>query len=600
MKVKLTRVKRAIAVVSMLSLAIMALPAAAQVTATAALVTVGSPTGVTPQNHQNEPAVAIDANHPNFMVAGVNDFVDWAPCPERDATGAGTCADPADDNVGLSGVYFSFDSGHSWTQPTYTGWTALDCDPTAPCTPHVGPIHTLPWYYENRLISNGDPAVAVGPMPDAHGHFSWSNGSRVYYANLAANFGAVYGPFHGSIRGLLGVAVSRLDNPTPERVQQKSSWMAPVVVIRRAGTFTLEDKEQIWADNAASSPFFGRVYTCNAEFRAFSPGGQGIPVPVNISYSSDGGDTWVTHQIPGNSGGGRSFIRHGYLDGCTVRTDSQGVVYLFLNRVTVGQENVGYHALYKSYDGGRHWSHEMRGPTITNPTFEFDPVYGRPVMDGYAGARIDLAAGASVDIANGAPTGADATNAIIDAWSDGRGGLNNEKTMVSWSTNGGVGWSNPVAVSLPGDRSMYAAPAIAPNGSTVYVMYEGPTAPWRGADMTSPRPYHGVFLSAPFGPGGPGAWTTLYNGPLGDLRGTYPGHDLYQERVGDYVYAAATRSYGVGVWTDAADAAVCPAIQDFRAASLAAGERVLPAPWPLAVCPATFGNTQIMSVTTAP
>jgi len=100
------------------------------------------------------------------------------------------------------------------------------------------------------------------------------------------------------------------------------------------------------------------------------------------------------------------------------------------------------------------------------------------------------------------------------------------------------------------------------------------------------------------GPDGPGPWSTAYNGPLGDLRGTYPGHDIYQERVGDYVYAAASRAYGVGVWTDARDAAVCDAVQDYRAASFAAGELALPAPWPLAVCPAGFGNTDTWAATT--
>src|SRR4051812_46455231 len=79
-------------------------------------VSVGSPPDRTPQNHQNEPAVAIDANHPNFAVAGWNDFVDWAPCPRADATEAGTCADPADSGVGLSAVAFSFDRGNSWVQ----------------------------------------------------------------------------------------------------------------------------------------------------------------------------------------------------------------------------------------------------------------------------------------------------------------------------------------------------------------------------------------------------------------------------------------------------------------------------------------------------
>ena len=116
--------------------------------------------------------------------------------------------------------------------------------------------------------------------------------------------------------------------------------------------------------------------------------------------------------------------------------------------------------------------------------------------------------------------------------------------------------------------------------------------------MTSPRPYHGVFGTAPVtATGAPGAFTYT-TGPPGDLRATYPGHDIYQERIGDYVYAAATPTYGVGVWTDAQNGTVCGAVQSYRAASLAAGQLALPGPWPLADCPATFGNTDIWSATT--
>ena len=558
-----------------------------------ARVSVGSPSGQTPENHQNEPAVAIDAHNPNVLVAGVNDFIDQQPCPEDSAHNAATCNPRG--NVGVSGVYFSFDRGHSWVQPTYTGWSARNCAPTTPCDGHVGPIGTLPWYYESGLISFGDPAVAVGPRP-VNGHFSWANGSRVYYANLTGNFGAVLAPVqHGLFKGELGVAVSRLDNPTPARVQLKASWKRPVIVIKGAGTYALEDKEQIWADNASSSRFFGRVYTCNAEFRATN--GSGVPVPIMVAYSPDGGSTWTQTQLPGNSGGGKSFLKKGFLDGCTIRTDSHGVVYLFL--VRFGGPNPS-HAMFKSFDGGRHWTKEQDVASITDPCFFADPIYGRCVMDGYAGARIDLSAGPAVDIANGAPNGIDATNEIVDAWTDGIDGLNNEKTLFTYSTDGGATWSAPSAVSAPSDRSMYSAPAISPSGDRAYVMYEGPTAPWQGADMTTPRPYHGVFQTAPIGANGaPGAWTTVYNEPPGDLRATYPGHDLYQERVGDYVYAAASRDYGVGVWTSAVNAAVCPSIQSWRAASLAAGHRVIPAPWPLAVCPPTWGNTNIWSASTS-
>ena len=109
-----------------------------------------------------------------------------------------------------------------------------------------------------------------------------------------------------------------------------------------------------------------------------------------------------------------------------------------------------------------------------------------------------------------------------------------------------------------------------------------------------------MFVSSALGSNGaPTGWTTAFNETPGDLLATYPGHDLYQERVGDYVYAAASNNYGVGVWASAANAAVCPAIQDYRERSYAAGHRVLPgAPWPLADCPANFGNTDIQSAST--
>ena len=68
-------------------------------------VSSGSPPDKTPQNHQNEPAVAMDANSPNILVAGSNDFVDQEACPQALAVNRGTCLDRAT-GVGLSGVYF--------------------------------------------------------------------------------------------------------------------------------------------------------------------------------------------------------------------------------------------------------------------------------------------------------------------------------------------------------------------------------------------------------------------------------------------------------------------------------------------------------------
>src|SRR5215470_8226986 len=569
-----------------------------QATGTGALVSVGSPTNMHPENAQNEPALAVDPTNPNILAAGANDLVDMQPCSELAAHTAAACSFPLGTfnlGVGLGGVYFSFDSGHSWTQPTYQGLTAQGCSPTVePCTPQQGPIHTVPNFFQAGLRSRSDPGVAFGPVPK-NGTFSYANGTRLYYSNLATNLTDTK-IMQGGINATEAITVSHIDNLTPAGVADQSNWSKPFFVPAHIATSAGLDKEQVWADNAASSPFFGRVYVCYTDFHSFSRGNNFALFP-SVAVSTDGGQTWTTHHVAPPT----TSIPQGQHQGCTVRTDSNGNVYAFFTHFPSLTSNLnGAQTLIKSTTGGDTWGRPVDFMQMNTGCFFFDPVAGRCNSEGPAGARNDLMAMPSIDIANGAPTGTDATNEIVDAWSDGRNGLNHEVSLLSFSTDLGQTWSAPQTVSAPGDRALYTAPSIAPDWSRVYLAYNAFTTPFATTTGT-PRLEHGVLRSAAIGAGGaPTGWTTEFTGATGDARGTAQGRILYNEFLGDYVYAIGTRTYGAGVWTDVPNTADCPAMDAWRQASFTAGHRVFPAPSPIGDCPANWGNSDISSATTAP
>jgi hypothetical protein len=547
------------------------------------LVSVGSPASPFAQNKQNEPTVAIDANHPNVVVAGSNDEIDIEACNAGLDT---TC--PFTSGVGTSGVYISLDSGATWVQPTYTGYSARNClgapggdDTTAPCVPqNDGPIGTIPWYYENGLISDGDPALAFGPAPGANG-FDWSNGSRLYYANLTSGF-----PGNSGLKGAEGIGVSRTDDVAAAAAGDKNAWMPPVIASKQASA-TFSDKEQIWADNASSSPFFGNAYICFGRFQ-----GSGAEA-MTVLTSRDGGDSWATKQV--SSAAAVPPSRWG-TSGCTVRTDSQGTVYVFFEQFMnpeVFPNPIGTHLVVRSFDGGARWTRPVAIGTTHDPCplLVFDATSNRCVMDGIAGARSDLSGSPSVTIANGAPTGADATDELVRTWVDAAT-TNAEHVMVSTSFDG-VHWTDPVHVESSGDRGYYTAPALSPDGTDLYLVYNAFTAPLAN-DTTSVRGLVGVVMHADVAADGSlSTLTELHRGAVGDPRGSAQ-NNIIIEFLGDYVYAAATNSYGVAVWNDMRNGADCPAVNTWRAA-MAADHSTYPAGRPAIQqdCPATFGNSDI-------
>src|SRR5205085_923273 len=118
----------------------------------------------------------------------------------------------------------------------------------------------------NELVDMQPCSEAASTTADACsfplGTFNLGVGlTGVYFSTIATNLTDT--PIERSgIKSNFALTVSHIDNVTAARIQVQSNWSRPYFVPAKISPTAGLDKEQIWADNAASSPFFGNVYVC--------------------------------------------------------------------------------------------------------------------------------------------------------------------------------------------------------------------------------------------------------------------------------------------------------------------------------------------------
>ncbi len=327
-----------------------------------------------------------------------------------------------------------------------------------------------------------------------------------------------------------------------------------------------DDKPDIAADTNSGSPFRDNVY---AAWTTFSK--QGIPGFGNdqivFARSTDGGQTWssplpISPAHNNNAVGGRQ--------GAAVRVGPDGTVFVvWLD--TVDKQAVQRMSI--SHDGGK--TFPSQNITVVIVTDDFvSPLPG-------SSFRQDARTFPSFSIA---PDGT-----LYVAWSNRTGDPTNghANVLLTKSITGGLTWSTPVvAGDVTGRSAFFASVAADPAGKVNVVflaMDDVPTgtAPGRGAVA-----YDAYFTQSTNGGKtftSPLLITTATSDPDGSST-----NSLRAQFLGDYITAVADSrgSRVFAVWTDSRNATPCDAVDDFRAGT--AGK-----PNVIALCPPTFGNTDI-------
>ena len=486
-------------------------------------------------NKQNETSITRDPVT-GVLVAGANDEINEGPCPGTTVPGASPC--PFVRGVGVSGYYRSVD-GKTWTGGILPG------------TP--------------GRASGGDPSLDNGPRRCANGQFNYSCGAVIYYASLED---PVNPDLHFS--EATGVARSFDDGAT---------WQTPIEV-SSVSKANFDDHEWLAVDNKnPSSPFYGRVYVFWAVFCANCAGNGNVK--LFVAHSSDGGLSWSN---PVQVSGANSNIGQGFRETGQMAVASNGTVEAFWSENEDTTHTATVQVVATSKDGGQTFS----APITISSVVDY-PLRGTPfdVVDHFnrvpgMSARVDCFPHPAAD---------PSSTKVYVVWCDFAGGNGSGDVKAAVSSDG-LTWTNLGVIAQVANRNaFFPAVGVAPDG-TVSVAFDALTAPpdnnpWK----TGVQTYDVFYVELPKGAT---SFTTPIQVSTASSNPEASSYNNLQEQfIGDYIGIVDGPTQATIVWTDARNAALCPAVSDYRSAVYAGSSAV--APNPDSACDTSFGNTDTIA-----
>ena len=357
------------------------------------------------------------------------------------------------------------------------------------------------------------------------------------------------------------------------------TWQTPVEV-SSVSKANFDDHEWLAVDNKnPSSPFYGRVYVFWAVFCANCAGNGNVK--LFVAHSSDGGLSWSN---PVQVSGANNNIGQGFRETGQMAVASNGTVEAFWSENEDTTHTATVQVVATSKDGGQTFS----APITISSVVDY-PLRGTPfdVVDHFnrvpgMSARVDCFPHPAAD---------PSSTKVYVVWCDFAGGNGSGDVKAAVSSDG-LTWTNLGVIAQVANRNaFFPAVGVAPDG-TVSVAFDALTAPpdnnpWKTGVQT-----YDVFY-VELRKGATSFTTPIQVSTASSNPEASSYNNLQEQFIGDYIGIVDGPTQATIVWTDARNAALCPAVSDYRSAVYAGSSAV--APNPDSACDTSFGNTDTIA-----